>query len=543
MKNNKTVRQAGPNNRSKFSAYRDGVYETKGGKKVLFVGGVPYAYDHKEGIIGKGSFGEVYQSADKKHAIKVFTKENFRSSAYFEKIVTTEKKLLQHLGLYLTTTKKVASHGTEALLPMPYYDGENLEDFLKSQAGAPIYKLLNVMLLTCLEIYKLHLQGIVHRDIKTDNLIYRAKENKVTAIDFSVSVTDKDDSSYYCGTPFYMSPEAVCNVANDQASDYFSLSRVLAKLADYQLVDSHEVKLSKAIPKPENIIETNEIVQKSFELFIRQLTKAPSDTRAQIINAYNQMSDVNYETFHKDRRENFKLYDFIILLNDAANQCVASCDPEAQDPVITNLKATTQKINNIHDNKESFEQKIKSRCNKRKLQLESRVLLEKMYLFNNNLIAVMEDKLNDTHDINKKNTIKSILGQPKQAQSTNTGSQPITLYSIRNKIKEIKARKIKVTDAQAIYSDLQNIKQKLQTTTLNSESNWHRIIRFFSDGMKRMFDKHTSILSSQYIYSTSHTLTRLGESIDKKCCFFQKRHKKVLSNQDAPANCPKPNSN
>ena len=73
-----------------------------------------------------------------------------------------------------------------------------------------------VVQLLCAMAY-IHSQGIVHRDLKLENLLYYDDDNdsKIMVADFGLSDWVKvlaDGTSPICGTPGYMAPE-VCNMS------------------------------------------------------------------------------------------------------------------------------------------------------------------------------------------------------------------------------------------------------------------------------------------------------------------------------------------
>lgn len=69
----------------------------------------------------------------------------------------------------------------------------------------------------------MHLQSVIHRDMKPENIIM--EENGYLRItDFGISkIWKEDNSADTSGTPGYMAPEVMCRQPHTYAVDYFAL--------------------------------------------------------------------------------------------------------------------------------------------------------------------------------------------------------------------------------------------------------------------------------------------------------------------------------
>ena len=79
----------------------------------------------------------------------------------------------------------------------------------------------------------LHEKNIVHQDLKLENILYNQSKNVVKLIDFGFSSEnpEKKNINYICGTPHYMSPQAIKKQKHClYKADIWALGIILYKL-------------------------------------------------------------------------------------------------------------------------------------------------------------------------------------------------------------------------------------------------------------------------------------------------------------------------
>lgn len=118
-------------------------------------------------------------------------------------------------------------------IAMEYLEGQTLRNMLDIEHTFPIDRAASIASQICEALDYAHSKGVVHRDIKPDNIQILAG-NRVKITDFGIARIMEEPSitidGQVFGTPSYMSPEQVAGKALDPRSDIFSLGVVLYEM-------------------------------------------------------------------------------------------------------------------------------------------------------------------------------------------------------------------------------------------------------------------------------------------------------------------------
>ncbi|MGV2392473.1 UNVERIFIED_CONTAM: serine/threonine-protein kinase [Campylobacter lari] len=122
----------------------------------------------------------------------------------------------------------------EQYIVMEYFDGKNLRDLLKRNGLFNPETAVSYISQACEAIHELHLNNIVHRDIKTNNILVN-KKNEIRILDFGLSIAP--DTQRYTqitkvvGSVCYMAPE-LCKSTGEPSpkSDIYALGIMLYEL-------------------------------------------------------------------------------------------------------------------------------------------------------------------------------------------------------------------------------------------------------------------------------------------------------------------------
>ena len=114
----------------------------------------------------------------------------------------------------------------EIIMVFEYMPGEDLYKRIKKEQKITENEAFCYFLQMVKGILFLHQQGICHRDIKPDNILF-SEEKKLKITDFSLANNDMTRLEGVCGTPGYMAPEIFHQEKYNEKVDVYSLGVVL----------------------------------------------------------------------------------------------------------------------------------------------------------------------------------------------------------------------------------------------------------------------------------------------------------------------------
>ena len=172
---------------------------------------------------------------------------------------------------------------------MPLVEGESLRSRLARAGELPVSEAVRILTQVVDALAYAHARGLVHRDIKPDNILLSGKHAFVTDFGVSKALADATGAAAITsvgvalGTPAYMSPEqAAADPAADQRSDIYSLGVV-----GYELLTGHtpfagqsaqQLFAAHTIQAPAPISQSRPAVSPALEaVILRCLAKRPAD--------------------------------------------------------------------------------------------------------------------------------------------------------------------------------------------------------------------------------------------------------------------------
>jgi serine/threonine-protein kinase len=191
-----------------------------------------------EGEIGRGGMGIVYSARDVKLKRRVAIKLLPPELAFRQEIrtrFTREAQTAARLSHpHIVPIHSVGEDAGLVYFVMGYVDGESLAARLRRRERLPADEARRIMKETADALGLAHAMGVVHRDIKPDNILLEGTRRRVMVTDFGIAKALSDASGgtltgtgVAIGTPAYMSPEQAAGEREiDARSDLYSLGVV-----------------------------------------------------------------------------------------------------------------------------------------------------------------------------------------------------------------------------------------------------------------------------------------------------------------------------
>jgi hypothetical protein len=243
-------------------------------------------------LLGRGGFAEVYEVEDtelrRRLAVKVLRPDlpwGPRTTARF----LQEARTLARLNHPNTLPIYFAGEG-EGLVyyAMPFLDGCSLAELLRRDGPLGVPRALAIVGPVLEALSHAHEHGIVHRDVKPDNIVVEAASGRPLLVDFGIARSldgagHHTEAGFVVGTPLYMSPEQALGRPDvGPRADLYAIGAVLFEMLTgrppFTGCDSQEiVGLHLTQPVPVAAISREDVPPWLRGVIVRCLAKRPED--------------------------------------------------------------------------------------------------------------------------------------------------------------------------------------------------------------------------------------------------------------------------
>jgi F-box protein 11 len=197
--------------------------------------------------LGSGGWGQVFRATrdGQTKALKIMHPELSQNRGVLDRFkaeIRTLMRLPVHPNLVRIEEFGYCTTQNCWYLVMDYIDGPTLDGYLKTNGALSATQVKNVFQPVVEALGVAHANGIVHRDIKPGNMVFRRADKKLVIIDFGLA----NDSNEFCKaqvdgkTVFFAAPEQLRGRSADARSDVFSLAATMHFALEYADRDRRE---------------------------------------------------------------------------------------------------------------------------------------------------------------------------------------------------------------------------------------------------------------------------------------------------------------
>ncbi len=283
--------------------------------------------------LGKGGMGEVFLGEDtrqhgRKVALKVLPPDVTKNESRLRRFKQEARAILALNHPNILTIFEIGKTNSTYYIATEFIEGETLRQCLGRNNPLGVDEALGVAIQVAMALEAAHAAGIVHRDVKPENIMLRpdrfVRDRFVKVLDFGLAkLTERDSPAHdpeaitmaishtnpgaVIGTTGYMSPEQAQGEPIDPRTDIFSLGVVLYEMVAGQPpfagpTDSH-VRVSIIDHEPTPLTKQSAAVPRHLERIVSKALAKDRAKRYQTITDFKLDLEQLREEFHLSQSE------------------------------------------------------------------------------------------------------------------------------------------------------------------------------------------------------------------------------------------------
>jgi HAMP domain-containing protein/predicted Ser/Thr protein kinase len=266
------------------------------------------------GTVGKGGMGVVYRARDRQLdevvALKVVRSEVMKEDPTLLDRFKQEIKLARRIThRNILRTHDFGETAGTPYISMEYLEGVTLKDLLRNKGALPLGVGLRIAKQMCQGLEAAHQQGVVHRDIKPQNILILPESGDLKIMDFGIARVSEMEAGAsglttagtVMGTPDYIPPEQAQGNPADFRSDIYSLGVVLYEIFTGRMPFSGDTVMAVVLshiqkPPPPPRTLNPKIPPELEAIILRCLEKQPDRRYQSVADILKDLVEVSVES-------------------------------------------------------------------------------------------------------------------------------------------------------------------------------------------------------------------------------------------------------
>jgi serine/threonine protein kinase len=279
-----------------------------------------------EELVGTGGMSSVYRAHDglleRDVALKLLHEQFIADGDYVERFRREARAVAQLSHPNIVTVIDRGEQDGRQFIVFEYVDGENLKALIKREGPLPEGTAIELSLQIARALAFAHAQGLVHRDVKPQNVLLN-EDGRARVTDFGIARSldvhgGLTQTGTVMGTSDYIAPEQARGAHVDAQSDVYSLGAMLYEL------------LTGEVPFPgDNFVA----------VAMRHINEPPPSVRKRRPDVSPRLDALVTRTMAKDPRDRFSMSELAAELQS----CRAALENEGVSPVAETMVVAPSK--------------------------------------------------------------------------------------------------------------------------------------------------------------------------------------------------------
>ena len=242
------------------------------------------------GLVGVGGMGRVYRvhdrALDEIVALKLLRRELLETPGVVDRFRQEVKLARRVTHAHVVRTFDLGQHGADHFLTMEYVEGRSLAQLI-DEGPLAIAETMRIATAVCAGIAAAHATGVLHRDLKPDNVLV-ARSGRIALTDFGIARVTAEPTTtadQLLGTPAYMAPEQIRRSATiGPPADVYAFGAMLFEMLTgrrpFPGADPLQVAIARLHEPPPDPRILRALPDAVAELVLRCMAREPADRYA-----------------------------------------------------------------------------------------------------------------------------------------------------------------------------------------------------------------------------------------------------------------------